>query len=59
MAGVLTSDMEGTYGFAGKSLANRTVLEKPATIEMSEIECGNPATEANTKFRLASLENQG
>src|SRR5258708_27364754 len=31
MALALTSDMEGTYGSAGKTLVSRTVLEKSAT----------------------------
>jgi hypothetical protein len=56
MAWALTSDMEGTYGSAGKSLVNRTVLKKPATIELSIADCGNAAKEANTKFRLALSE---
>jgi hypothetical protein len=51
--------MEGTYGSAGKSLANRTVLKNLATFELSQALWGNAVTEANTKFRLASLENQG
>jgi hypothetical protein len=56
MAWALTSDMEGTYGSAGKSLFSRTVLEKSATIELSIADCGNAASEANTKFRLGLSE---
>jgi hypothetical protein len=56
MAWVLTSDMEGTYGSAGKLSVSREVLKKPATIELSIPDCGNAAKEANRKFRLASSE---
>ena len=56
MAWALTSDMEGTYGSAEKTLINRAVLEKSAILKLSRIHCRKVEQDANAKFRLVGSE---